>query len=305
MGRRALLALLAATLLAACSEPGAAPRGASRVPSPAPYRHMILVVMENLSYASALRTPGLAALTRRFAYDPDAYAVSHPSLPNYLALVAGSTFGITTDCTSCYVAADNLGAQLSAAHRSWGDFSESVPHRCFLGPYAGEYAGKHNPFRYFRDVRDTPGLCAHLVGLAPLLADLRGPASSLPSLSFVTPNLCDDGHDCAAQVAAGWLTGFLRKVTSSAAWSDRTLVVVTWDESYDDDTEAVTPDGAVTPTGGGGHVLVLLCARGIRRGARIATPLNQVGILAFVEHNFALPLLAGARRWRGHLLALP
>lgn len=317
-GRLGALAALLAAALAACgtvagprSTGPSVPTRTTTAVQPAPrragahYDHVIVVVMENLSYASALETPGFAALAHRFAYDSDAYGVSHPSLPNYLALAGGSTFGITSDCTACYVDADNLGAQLSDAHLSWDDFNEGLPSACFLGPYAGEYAGKHDPFRYFVDVRRSESLCAHLVGLAPLLADLRRGPSALPQFSFVTPNLCHDGHDCAPDVAAAWLTGFLGDVTTSRAWSQHTLVVVTWDESYDSDTASIAPDGRVAPTGGGGHILTLLCAKGIPRGADVATPLNQEGILAFVEQDLSLPLLAGARAWRGHTLTLP
>ncbi len=151
-------------------------------------------------------------------------------------------------------------------------------------------------------MRASRALCGHLVGFAPLYGDLRGAAGALPRFSFVTPNLCDDGHDCAPSVAASWLTGFLSRVTASRAWSDSTLVLVTWDESYGDDTASITPACRVAATGGGGHVLVLLCAKGLRRGLVVPTPLNEVAILAFVERTFSLRLLAGAGAWRAHTL---
>src|SRR5579872_6993986 len=169
--RRRALPLLASvafvTLLSACGasastfSPPTGPRLGTL--GTTHYRHVIVVVMENLSYRSALSTPGFAKLAHRFASADRAYGVSHPSLPNYLALTGGSTFGIASDCTACYVSAPNLGGELSAASVSWDDFSQGLPTKCYLGPSSGEYAGKHNPFRYYLDIRGSFAMCDHLL----------------------------------------------------------------------------------------------------------------------------------------------
>lgn len=261
--------------------------------------------MENLDYAQATSTPGYVALARRYASAGDFYATSHPSLPNYLALAAGSTFGVTTDCEKCFVQADNLGAQLSGAHLSWGDFSQSLPSTCFLGDEAGEYAAKHNPFRYFDDVRSSRALCDHLHPLGTLLAELRRGAAAVPAFSFVTPNLCDDGHSCPHATAFAWLSSFLATVTSSAAYADHGIVVVTWDEGADADTAVIQPDGTVQATGGGGHIPTLVLAAGVPRGWVVHTPLSHFALLATWEHNFSLPYLRGAEAWSTHTLTIP
>jgi hypothetical protein len=268
------------------------------------FAHVMVVVMENLSYASALATPGFAALAHRYAYATDSYAASHPSLPNYLALTAGSTFGRTSDCLTCYVTADNLAAQLSAAHVSWGDFSEGVSAPCYLGTSYGSYAAKHNPFRYYADVRTSPALCAHLLPLSVLTDAARRGASAVPAFSFVVPDVCHDGHDCAPAVAAAWLTGFLAAVTASAAWRDHGLVIVTWDESEGDDS-AMAPSGQVVATGGGGHILTMVLAHGAPRGTVLTAPLTDDAILATIERNFGLGYLGGAAAWRTHVLEVP
>jgi len=85
------------------------------------------------------------------------YAIAHPSLPNYLALTGGSTFGIDSDCTDCSVAAAGLPDQLSRAGISWKGYMEDLPHPCFTGASAGEYAKKHDPFLYHSDVSGNPG----------------------------------------------------------------------------------------------------------------------------------------------------
>jgi hypothetical protein len=108
------------------------------------FSHVFLVVMENEPFSSALQTPAIDTIAHRYAYVRDSYAASHPSLPNYLALTAGSTFNITSDCLGCYVRVDNLGAELSRAKVSWRAYFQSLSQSCYLGTSYGLYAAKHN-----------------------------------------------------------------------------------------------------------------------------------------------------------------
>jgi phosphatidylinositol-3-phosphatase len=307
VSRRPLRALLAAGALTATVAAGVG-TGSAQASAPAPraatYSHVIVVVMENLAYSEAITVSGYQTLAHRYASASDAYASTHPSLPNYLDLTSGSTFGISSDCTSCYVSSDNLGAQLSAAHVSWDDFSQGVPHRCFLGAEYGLYAGKHNPFRYYDDIRASYAMCDHLLTYGSFLRDLH-PASRMPKFSFVTPNLCNDGHNCSPSVAFTWLSGFVRSVTSSAAWSKHGLLIVTWDEGADSDTSQVLPDGKVLSGGGGGHMPTLFIAPDVPRGTVVSQPVTHEMLLATIEANFGLPALNGAASWTSDTLSLP
>lgn len=323
--RPLLGSLVAAGLLAACSGPATAPPrtsspGGSQASAPtaakAPpptagtaarkrFGHIVVVVMENESYQAALADPSIAALAHRYAYDTRSYGAAHPSLPNYLALTAGSTFGITSDCLGCFVSSDNLGAQLSRHGVSWDAFFEDVSSPCYLGTSYGLYAAKHNPFRYFRDVRASRALCSHLLPYPRLRAVLGRPAAEVPRFVWVTPNVCDDGHSCPESVAGRWLAGFVREVTASRAWRDRGLLLVTWDEGSFGDTSSITPAGRLLPTGGGGHLLTLVISPLVRAHSVLRQPLDHYGLLATVEENFGLPLLGAARAWSAHtLLAL-
>jgi len=247
------------------------------------FSHIFVVLMENLGYAPALATPGFASLTSRYASASDYYAIGHPSLPNYLAITSGGTWGVQSDCITCYVNEPNLGAQLSAAGISWGGYFEGVPTPCYLAPYSSaDYAGKHNPFRYYDDIRSSPALCAHLLPFGRLHPLLAGPASGVPRFVWVTPNLCDDGHDCAPSVAASWLDRFVDSVVASAAWKAGGVLFVTWDES-----ESGGPAG--------GQVLTLVISPGLRRGLRVATGYTHYSLLATIEDAFRLPLIGAAR----------
>ncbi len=306
-GRRRPLAVLAALLVATATVIGvgsASARATGPVERTGAYSHVMVVVMENLSYQAATETAGYQRLAHRWAAASDAYATTHPSLPNYLDLTSGSTFGINSDCTTCYVSSDNLGAQLSAAKVSWDDFSQGVQRRCFLGADDGLYAGKHNPFRYYDDIRSSWALCDHLLPLTAFMKDLH-PASRMPRFSFITPNLCNDGHDCPPSEAFRWLSGFVRSVTSSAAWSRHGLLIVTWDEGADSDTSQVLPSGKVLSSGGGGHMPTLFIAPGVPRGAVVTQPVTHDMLLATIEANFGLAALNGAAAWTSETLSLP
>jgi phosphatidylinositol-3-phosphatase len=260
------------------------------------FRHVFVVVMENLDYQSALATPGLAALARRYALATNYYAVSHPSLPNYLALTSGSTWGITTDCVECFVNVPNLAEQLLAAHISFAAYMEGIPAPCFLADYGGnDYASKHDPFRYYVDVRDDRELCDAIRPESELPRLLAGPASAVPRFVWVTPNLCHDGHNCPPATAAAWLDDFVNKVTNSAAWRKDGVLFVTWDESEGSDA-AVVPPNKVVSCCGGGQVATFVVDPDLRPGLRVGVAYSHYSLLATIEDSFDLNLLQNARR---------
>ena len=274
-----------------------APPGTGRQGVPA-FSHLFVVVMENEERQGALAIPPVAALARRYASATAWYAVAHPSLPNYLAMVSGSTWGVTSDCTGCDQPGPDLGAQLSAAGITWGAYMEGLPSPCFLGPQSpdGSYAEKHDPFVYFADVRSRPAVCAHvqpLSALRPLLAPAA--AARVPRFVWVTPDLCDDGHNCGPSVSGPWLAAFVASVTASPAWADGGALVVTWDEGADSDVAGIDPaTGAREATGGGGHILTLVVAPGLRPGLEVGVPYDSYSLLRTVEDAFGLPLLGQA-----------
>ncbi len=283
--------MVALVVVAAFGAP-ASPSGAS-TPGPVPFTHVFEVVMENFSYAQAMATPGFRSLARRYAYASTYYGASHPSLPNYLALSGGTTFATTSDCTTCYVSAPNLFNQLASARVSFGAFLEGVPSACYLDPWGGnDYASKHNPWRYYDNVRASRTLCSHLRPYGELGSLLAGPSSRVPRYVWVTPSLCHDGHDCAPGVASSWLASFVSALTKSAAWRDHGVLYVTWDEANGDDAGVLGRQ--VRAFGGGGHVLTLIITPGVSHVV-VKTPLNHYSLLATIEDNFHLARLGFAR----------
>src|SRR5258708_627054 len=103
---------------------------------------VVVIVFENKGRDRILGNadaPTFAKLARRGATLTNYRAVAHPSLPNYLALVSGSTQGITDDCTSCFVTGRSLADTLEVSGRTWKTYAEGLPSAGFTGPYSGRY----------------------------------------------------------------------------------------------------------------------------------------------------------------------
>jgi len=182
--------------------------------------HVFVIVMENRSYQQAIAQPYVAQLVARYGLATNYHAVAHPSLPNYLAMTSGSTWGIGDDGFHALPMA-GLGSELSDAGISWRAYMEGFNGDCYHSPYP--YALKHNPFAYYG------ARCpASVVPMTNLAADLQG---STPQLAWITPGLCHDGHDCSSTVADQWLAATVPQIISSTAWQENGTLYITWDES--------------------------------------------------------------------------
>jgi hypothetical protein len=279
---------LALALLAGCggTSPGRALSLGSDVALPtSSASHVVVIVMENAEYGEVIgnpQAPYVNSLARRYGLATGSFAITHPSLPNYLALTSGSTHGITSDCTDCAVSATNIVDQLQAAGISWRAYLEDVPSTCFQGAGAGGYAKKHNPFAYYRDVALSPSRCRRLVGFGGLAADLR--TGSLPTYVWISPNLCDDGHDCG--VAAG--DSFLARTVPALLreLGPHGMLVLSWDEG--------TSDARCCGVAAGGHIATIVAGPDVRRGIRVSSQVDHYGVLGSIEEALGLAPLAGA-----------
>src|SRR6476661_6321017 len=161
------------------------------------FSHIFEIVLENHETTSIIGSssaPYINSLAQQYGLASNYYGIRHPSLPNYLALIGGDTFGVTNDCTNCFVNAPNLVDQLEGAGKSWKSYQESMPSPCYIGDAGSLYRQKHNPFIYFDNIRKDPARCNKIVPLTQLDADLK--ANTVPNFVWITPNLCDDTHDC-------------------------------------------------------------------------------------------------------------
>jgi phosphatidylinositol-3-phosphatase len=275
--RVALGAVLAVLLLSAC---GASARTRA-IPS---FDHVLVLVLENKGQSQMLGSrsaPYFNSLARRYAVLSGYGGVAHPSLPNYLALVSGSTHGITSDCTSCLVSARNLADTIEASGRTWKGYAEGLPRPGFLGAFAGLYAKKHMPFLYFRDVLASRRRLHRVVSLAQLPRDLA--AGTLPSFSLLVPDLCHDMHDCGVTTGDGWLRSFLPSLLRNPALADSVIFVVT-DEPESSNPSASVPALALGPL--------------VKPGSRFKSHTSHYGLLRTIEDSWGLPRLGQSARTR-------
>ncbi|MEA2766833.1 MAG: hypothetical protein QOK07_3237 [Gemmatimonadaceae bacterium] len=254
------------------------------------FDQVVIVVLENEGTDQSLADPYISSLTRKAAWFSHYHAITHPSFPNYLALVAGSTFGIDTDHRPAPLNGATIADRLEEKGLTWKSYAEDYPGGCYLGSGAGAgrltptaaptelYVRKHVPFLAFASIESNPRRCARVVGASQFMRDAR--AGKLPNYSFYTPNMFNDGHDTSLEVSSKWLQGFIRALDATIAMHQRTLVVITWDE------------------GGGrdNRVLTLLLGTVVNQG-KYATPTTHYSLLRTIEDNFGLSTVgAGDKR---------
>src|SRR5262249_33697504 len=190
--------------------------------------------MENHSYNEIIgntsQAPYINQLVSQYGVASNYFAVTHPSLPNYLAITGASTFGITSDCTTCFVNAPNIAVdRVETSGRTWKTYQESMPSACFVGD-ASPYVQKHNPFIYYNDVRLNSTECNKDVPYTQLAPDLAS-AATTPNYVFITPNLINDMHDGTISQGDTWLQNNVPSILNSPAFTPQTSVLnIVWDE---------------------------------------------------------------------------
>ena len=244
--------------------------------------HVVVVVFENKEADAILgdrRAPTFNRLARDNALLANYTGVTHPSLPNYLALVSGSTHGIHTDCMKCIVGGRSLADTLPAKRRSWKVYAENLPHGGYVGRSKGRYAKNHVPFAYFRHVRSNRRRAANIVPLRQLKRDLS--RRDLPSFSLVVPDRCHDMHDCSIAIGDLWLSRFLPPLLQSPALGNGAVFVI-FDEGE-------------TNKGGGGRVAAIALGPAVRPATRDDEAANHYALLRTVEDTFGLTHLGHSK----------
>ena len=238
---------------------------------------MVVIVLENRELNEVIGNPEAAFLNHlagRGALAVNYYGVTHPSLPNYLALLGGDTFGIAENCTECVVYGPNLATQLSRVGISWKAYMGALPYPCYTGDDVGWYAKRHDPFVYFPSLTSVPRRCSRIVPEGELWSDLDRRA--LPTFSWLTPDLCHDAHDCLFAAADYHLSRLVPRIMRQLG--PHGLLVVTFDEG-------------ISNSGGGGWIATVLVGPDVPHGIEIRRVVNHYSLLASLEDRFGLPRL--------------
>jgi phospholipase C len=261
----------------------------SAVSTPLPaFKHIFVIVLENKSYDAVVSSSNasyLNTLAHKYGLAANYYGIRHPSLPNYLALIGGDTFGISSNCTDCFVNQPNLVDQLEAAGKSWKGYMESMPSPCFVGDAPPLYRQKHNPFIYFDDVRNDAARCNKLVPFTQFAADVA--ANALPDFVWITPNMCNDGHDCPISTSDAWLKTWVPQILASPAWQDQGALFITFDEGE-------SGDGRCCTYAEGGRIVTLVISPLGKSAFRSDVAYDHYSLLRTIEQAWKLPLLGKA-----------
>jgi acid phosphatase len=244
----------------------------------------MVVVLENHSRSDALAgMPYLRSQAERYGVAAHSYAVTHPSLPNYLAIAGGSTFGVRDDKPP---AVHRLtGRSVFGEVLAWGGtakaYAEGMPRSC-ASTSDGRYAVKHNPWPYFADP-DERASCRrfNVPSGTPQAGALHDDVDGgrLPTFSMLIPDLCNDAHDCSLKTADFWLRSWLDALTAGPDFAaGRLLVVVTFDE---DDHDA------------GNHILTVFVHPALR-STTIQPRFDQYALSGLVSRLVDAPPLRGA-----------
>jgi len=245
---------------------------------------VLTILEENHSLSEMERgMPFLAGLAHRFGYADHYTAIRHPSLPNYLAIAGGDTFGVSDDAPPVAHALHEPSVFSQALHagRTAGTWAESMSENCQLTPdSATRYAVRHNPWAYFAD--ELSACRAGDVGTGFVDA---AKANALPNVGMLIPDTCHDAHDggpsCNLGAADAWLQAQLPAVLASSDFTDGTLaVVVTADE---DDRSS------------GNSVLTVVLQAGLDgSGTVVSTPLTHYSLSRLYSEVVGAPPLRQA-----------
>lgn len=256
------------------------------------FAHIVMIVLENREFGSVIGKntwPAVNRWAQEYTLLTQYYAIMHPSLPNYLAMIGGDTFGVNTNCTDCFVDAPTLVDQLEAVGRDWKGYFEDMPRPCYLGDTV-TYVQKHNPFLYFDSIRNNPTRCEHsVVPLTQLENDLA--ADSLPDFVFIIPNQCNNGHDCASPIADAWLAQWVNRLLTylqPRAEQSPYLLILTWEEGQGSHSCCGLPEEA------GGRVPLILISPLVKPGFQDDTPYTHYSLLRTIELAWGLSYLGHA-----------
>jgi phosphatidylinositol-3-phosphatase len=283
-------AAVAGVVVAAVALGGCAVPAATAMRSPVkPPDHLIVVIEENHSLDQIIGSPAapfINQLAARGALLTGYHAVTHPSLPNYVAILGGGTGRIRSDCRDCTIAGPTLVDQLEARGISWGAYLEGLPGPCSKVARRGAYTEAVDPFMHAARVRDVPARCDRVLPFRRFHAALAG--GRLPTVAFVVPDLRDDMHSGPVPVADRWLRRLFGELAASPLWRQDTRVVVTFDEGDRHD-----PRVCCGGLGRGGLVPTIVAGPRVRP-ERDQTPYTHYSLLRSIEAAFGLPFLGHA-----------
>lgn len=325
MRRLSRLSLLSAAIVLTISAPlaggatAAVPKATAATAQVPRYDHVFYLVEENHGFDQIIGNPAaptINALAKNYGYASQYYAITHPSGPNYVAMLAGGTFGVGSDNPYWlfHVNQPSLMSQLDAAHLSWKGYYQGMPYagyrgycypvRCLGVPDSDTlYIAKHNGIVYFHSVNSNPSDLAKMQPLGSLHADLS--TGNVPNFSYIVPDECSDMHGAPpvcvdsgnpgdiddnylVSTADKFVASTVSQITNAPVWRhSNNAIVITFDEGDNGDNS-----GCCGATTGGGRALTVVVTNHGPRHLVDPTPYNHYSLLSALQHAFGVGCLA-------------
>jgi hypothetical protein len=252
--------------------------------------HVVIFMFQNKEFTSVIKNTQMPVFNQfadEYTLLEGYYAVTHPSLPNYIALIAGDTFGIETDYPNVVLNAPILPDSIEASGRTWKAYMESMPEACGLQDTLS-YVQKHNPFVFFKSIRENLSRCReHIVPLEELGRDIQ--QGTLPNYVFISPNLCHSGHetttrpdDCGYRDVDHWMAGWLDQLVYYPGLMDKGVIVLDWDEGQGNHTCCGFESG-------GGRVATVLISNRVEQGFVDPNPYTHYSLVRTIAESWSMP----------------
>ncbi|KAG4029618.1 hypothetical protein MFRU_015g01550 [Monilinia fructicola] len=253
------------------------------------FSRFVQIWLENMNIKGATNDPNFQWLATQGITLTNYWGVTHPSQPNYCAVVGGDTFGMDADeFVQIPANISTVVDLLDTKGISWGEYQEDIPYPGFEGwnfsntdPFQEDYVRKHNPLVMFNSVTSNATRLSLIKSFKLFEEDLAN--KTLPQWSFLTPNMTNNGHDSNDTVAGNWSRMFLEPLLNNDYFMNDTLVVLTWDENSENDEEnklfAILIGGAIPPA---------------FKNTTDDTFYNHYSMLSTIQLNWGLPSLG---RW--------
>ncbi len=287
LGLTATLAGSAALFGTGCGPANAGVPGAPTNTKPDVTGSIVTIIFENHDQSQVLAqnaSPYLLSLSQQNATANAYISNIHPSLPNYIELTSGSTNNISndndpSDPTDQIAGTDNIGDQLDAAGIKWRAYSESMGDPCKMDSVAPLYAAHHIPFLYYSTLSTNKARCDDRVVDfdANFANDL---ASNTYKYMWVTPNMCNDMHDCTPDVTDAWLQKVVPQIQASQGYKNGGAIFILFDE------------GSMRILGAAADLAtVVLSPNLVSQGYTSNTTFDHRSYLATIEDIFNMPRL--------------
>ena len=259
------------------------------------YDHVVIVIEENKDYEQIIPSKD-AAFINQMAADgalfTKMFSEEHSSEGNYFWLFSGSNqaVGFDDDIPKKKFTTSNLGQQLIAGGRSFKGYAEDLPAIGAEDRLARGYARKHVPWISFANVPNgkTVESSSNL-----RFSDFPKDLSTLPTVSFVVPNLFNDMHsgkwDALVKTGDQWLSDHLGDYRRWAK-DHNSLLIVTFDENDNDSDFSGLTDPRSTDSGIKNRIATVFSGARVKAGQYPeGNGITHVSILRTIEAMYALP----------------